>query len=94
MPVSEVGRTLALVFMFSGILLITTIMSVVSTSFYKRKMCKVEDERRQQEFEHLKTVLLNRLSDIDEKRSKFEEKQTKFNDLIEDLRSMIHNNNK
>jgi hypothetical protein len=69
-------------------------MSVVSTSFYKRKMCKVEDERRQQEFEHLKTVLLNRLSDIDEKRSKFEEKQTKFNDLIEDLRSMIHNNNK
>lgn len=57
-------------------------------------MCKVEDERRQQEFEHLKTVLLNRLSDIDEKRSKFEEKQTKFNDLIEDLRSMIHNNNK
>jgi replicative DNA helicase len=69
-------------------------MSVVSTSFYKRKMCKVEDERRQQEFEHLKTVLLNRLSDIDEKRSKFEERQTKFNDLIEDLRSMIHNNNK
>ena len=52
-PVSNIGRTVALMFMFSGILLITTIMSVVSTSFYKRKMSKEEeDERRQQEFEH------------------------------------------
>jgi voltage-gated potassium channel Kch len=84
-PISSIGRTVALVFMFSGILLITTIMSVVSTSFYKKKMSKEEDERRQQEFEHLKTALLNRLSDIDEK-------QTKFNDLVEDLRSTIHNN--
>ena len=92
-PVSSLGRTVALVFMFSGILLITTIMSVVTTSFYKKRMTKEEDEKRQQEFEHLKTVLLDRLSDIDEKQTKFEEKQTMFNDLVQDLRSAIHNNN-
>ena len=64
-PVSELGRTVALVFMFGGILIITTIMSVVSTGFYKKRMNKEENERRQQEFEHLKKVLVDKLSDIE-----------------------------
>ena len=84
-PISDLGRTVALVFMFGGILIITTIMSVVSTGFYKKRVSKEESERRQQEFEHLKNVLMDKLSDIEEKQTMFEEKQAKFNELVNDL---------
>ena len=88
-PISSLGRTVALVFMFGGILIITTIMSVVSTEFYKKRVNKEENERRQEEFEHLKKVLVDKLSDIEEKQTMFEEKQSKFNDLVNDLRSFL-----
>jgi len=64
-PISSLGRTVALVFMFGGILIITTIMSVVSTEFYKKRVNKEENERRREEFEHLKKVLVDKLSDIE-----------------------------
>jgi len=64
-PISSVGRTVALVFMFGGIMTITTIMSVVSTGFYKKRVSKEENERRREEFEHLKKVLVDKLSDIE-----------------------------
>ena len=64
-PISSLGRTVALVFMFGGILTITTIMSIVSTGFYKKRVSKEENERRQEEFEHLKKVLWDKLSDIE-----------------------------
>ena len=88
-PISSLGRTVALVFMFGGILIITTIMSVVSTGFYKNRMSKEENERRQEEFEHLKMVLVNKLSDIEERQAKIEEKQAKFNELVNDLCSSL-----
>ena len=64
-PISSLGRTVALVFMFGGILTITTIMSIVSTGFYKKRVSKEENERRREEFEHLKKVLVDKLSDIE-----------------------------
>ena len=64
-PISSVGRTVALVFMFGGIMTITTIMSVVSTGFYKKRVSKEENERRREEFERLKKVLVDKLSDIE-----------------------------
>ena len=74
-PISSLGRTVALVFMFGGILTITTIMSVVSTGFYKKRMNKEENERRQQEFEHIKKVLVDKLSEIEEKLDKIQGNQ-------------------
>ena len=88
-PISSLGRTVALVFMFGGILIITTIMSVVSTGFYKKRVSKEESERRQEEFEHLKKVLVDKLSDIEEKQTRLEEKQAKFYELVNDLRSSL-----
>jgi len=64
-PISELGRTVALVFMFGGILILTTIMSIVSTGFYRKRVDKEENERRQEEFEHLKKVLWDKLSTIE-----------------------------
>ena len=88
-PISDIGRTVALVFMFGGILIITTIMSVVSTGFYKKRVSKEENQRRLEEFEHLKKVLADKLSDIEEKQIRFEEKQAKFYELVNDLRSIL-----
>ena len=85
-PISDLGRTVALVFMFGGILIITTIMSVVSTGFYRKRVSKEESERRQQEFEHLKNVLMDKLSDMEERQTRIERNQAKFND---DLRSFL-----
>ena len=93
-PISDLGRTVALVFMFCGILIITTIMSVVSTGFYKKRMNKEENERRQQEFEDLKKVLVDKLSDIEERQTRFEEKQAKFNELVNDLHSFLEKSGK
>jgi voltage-gated potassium channel len=86
-PISPLGRMVALVFMFGGILLITTIMSVVSTTFYQKRMSKEENRRRQEEFDHLKTAILNKLSNIEQTQTKFEQNQAKFNELVNDLRS-------
>ena len=69
-PISPLGRTVALFFMFTGILLITIIMSVISTNFYNKRTSKEENDRRQQEFEHLKKVLVDKLSEIEEKLDK------------------------
>ena len=69
-PISHLGRTVALFFMFTGILLITIIMSVISTNFYNKRTNKEENDRRQQEFEHLKKVLVDKLSEIEEKLDK------------------------
>ena len=88
-PISNLGRTVALFFMFTGILLITIIMSVISTNFYSKRMNKEENERRQQEFEHLKKVLVDKLSDKEERQTRFEEKQAKFNELVDDLCSSV-----
>jgi hypothetical protein len=52
-------------------------------------MNKEENERRQQEFEDLKKVLVDKLSDIEERQTRFEEKQAKFNELVNDLHSFL-----
>ena len=64
-------------------------MSVISTNFYSKRMNKEENERRQQEFEHLKKVLVDKLSDKEERQTRFEEKQAKFNELVDDLCSSV-----
>ena len=65
------------------------VATLKSTGFYKKRVSKEESERRQQEFEHLKKVLMDKLSDIEEKQTMFEEKQAKFNELVNDLRSFL-----
>ncbi|MGA7977382.1 MAG: ion channel [Nitrososphaeraceae archaeon] len=93
-PISNLGRTVALFFMFTGILLITIIMSVISTNFYSKRMNKEENERRQQEFEDLKKILVDKLSDIGERQTRFEEKQAKFNELVNDLHTFLEKSGK
>lgn len=74
-PVSNIGRMVAIFYMFLGIAMISTLLSVITNTFYKRRYEKGEYERRVQELNDL----LNRLSGI-------EEKQSKCMDLINQLK--------
>ena len=74
-PVSNIDRMVAIFYMFLGIAMISTLLSVITNTFYKRRYEKGEYERRVQELNDL----LNRLSGI-------EVKQSKCMDLINQLK--------
>jgi voltage-gated potassium channel Kch len=78
-PVSNIGRMVALFYMFFGIAMIAILLSVITNAFYKRRFKKEEREKRDQEVIYLKNELMKRLSDI-------EEKQAKCIDLVSKLR--------
>ena len=82
-PVSNIGRLIALFYMFFGIAMIAILLSVITNTFYKRRFEKEEREKRDQEVIYLKNELMKRLSDI-------EEKQAKCIDLVSRLRWSLH----
>ena len=69
-PVSNIGRIVALFYMFFGISMIAILMSVITNTFYKRKFEKQENEQKEQEVTYLKNELLRRLADLEEKQAK------------------------
>jgi voltage-gated potassium channel Kch len=78
-PVSILGRVVALFYMFFGITMIAILLSVITNTFYKRRFEKEEREKREEQVNYLKNQLMERLSEI-------EEKQAKCIDLINHLR--------
>ena len=78
-PVSNIGRIVALFYMFFGISMIAILLSVITNTFYKRRFEKEEKEKREEQLNFLKNQLMERLSDI-------EQKQAKCIDLINHLR--------
>lgn len=78
-PVSNLGRIVAMVYMFFGISMISMVFYVVSTRVYKRRYEKEEIEKREQQINQLKNELMRRLSDI-------EDKQAKCLDLIHQMK--------
>jgi voltage-gated potassium channel len=78
-PVSNIGRIVALFYMFSGISMIAILLSVITNTFYKKRFEKEEREKREEQLNFLKNQLMERLSEI-------EQKQVKCIDLINHLR--------
>jgi len=78
-PVSNLGRIVAIFYMFFGISMVSLLFFVITNSFYKRRYDKVEIEKREQQLNQLKNELISRLSEI-------EQKQEKCIDLINHLR--------
>jgi len=78
-PVSNLGRIVAIFYMFFGISMVSLLFFVITNSFYKRRYDKVEIEKREQQLNQLKNELMIRLSEI-------EQKQEKCVDLINHLR--------
>lgn len=78
-PISNLGRIVALFYMFFGISMLAILMSVITNTFYKRRFEKEEREKREEQLNYLKNQLMERLSAI-------EQKQAKCIDLINHLR--------
>lgn len=78
-PVSNIGRIVALFYMFFGISMIAILLSVITNTVYKRRFEKEEREKREEQLNFLKNQLMERLSEI-------EQKQAKCIDLINHLR--------
>jgi voltage-gated potassium channel len=69
-PVSNLGRIVAIFYMFFGISLISLMFFVITNSVYRRRYDKIEIEQRQQQLNQLKNELMSRLSEIEEKQAK------------------------
>jgi voltage-gated potassium channel len=78
-PVSNLGRIVAIFYMFFGISMVSVLFFVITNTVYKRRYDKVEIEQRQQQLNQLKNELMGRFSDI-------EEKQAKCLDLINQMK--------
>ena len=78
-PVSNLGRIVAVFYMFFGISMISILFFVITNTFYKRRYDIVEIEKRQQQLDQLKNELVSKLSVL-------EEKQAKCLDLINQMK--------
>ncbi len=83
-PVTSLGRIVALVYMFFGITLITTTLAVISNTFYKKRFEKEETEKKKQDMNYLRNLVISKLADI-------ERKQTECIETVNRLRSSIEN---
>lgn len=69
-PVSNLGRIVAIFYMFFGISMISLMFFVITNTFYRRRYDEVEIEQRQQQLNQLKNELMIKLSDLEEKQGK------------------------
>ena len=83
-PVTSLGRIVALVYMFFGIILVTTTLAVISNTFYKKRFEKEETEKKKQDMNYLRNLVISKLEDI-------ERKQSECIETVNRLRSTIEN---
>jgi voltage-gated potassium channel len=83
-PVTSLGRIVALVYMFFGISLVATLLAVISNTFYKKRIEKEETEKKKQDMNYLRNLVISKLADI-------ERKQSECIETVNRLRSSIEN---
>lgn len=86
-PVTSLGRIMAIIYMFFGITLIAVLLAVISNNFYRKRIDKQESGKKEQETNYLRNLIMKRLSDI-------ELKQSECIELVNQLSSSMENNNK
>lgn len=77
-PVTSVGRMVALVYMFFGIAMISILLSVITNTFYRKKVQKDELEGKEKEMRYLRDLFLGKISEIEVKQSQILELVTKL----------------
>ena len=83
-PVTSLGRIMAIIYMFFGITLIAVLLAVISNNFYRKRIDKQESEKKEQETNYLRNLIMKRLSDI-------ELKQSECIELVNQLSSSMEN---
>jgi voltage-gated potassium channel len=86
-PVTNLGRIVALIYMFFGITLIAILMAVVTNTFYKKRIEKPEIEKKEREMSYLRDIIVKKHSEI-------ETKQAEYTETVNLIRSWIENKGK
>jgi len=84
-PVTSLGRIMAIIYMFFGITLIAVLLAVISNNFYRKRIDKQESKKKEQETNYLRNLIMKRLSDI-------ELKQSECIEVVNQLSSSMENN--
>jgi len=66
-PVTETGRIIALVFMLFGITTLAVFLSVLGTSFYRKRF-----EIEEKEFSHAQKIIIQKLEELEKKQDEIE----------------------
>jgi hypothetical protein len=86
-PVTSLGRIVAIIYMFFGVTLIAILLAVITNTFYKKRFEKEENEKKEQDMNYLRSLVINKLSEI-------ERKQSECIEMVFKLSSSIENNSK
>jgi voltage-gated potassium channel Kch len=86
-PVTNLGRIVAIIYMFFGITLIAILLAVVTNTFYKKRIDKEEISKNEYEINYLRTSVMNKLLEI-------ERKQLECTETMNNLRMSIENGKK
>ena len=86
-PVTSLGRIVAIIYMFFGITLIATLLAVVTNTFYRKRVEKQETDKKEHEMNYLRSLVINKLSEI-------ERRQLECIETVNNLRLSIENSKK
>ncbi len=77
-PVTETGKIIAIFYMFFGIGMLGLCISVLGTSFYKKRF-----EKEEKEITHAQKLILDRMDDLEKNQEKL---QKDLRDLVDQLK--------
>jgi voltage-gated potassium channel len=81
-PVTDIGKIIAIFFMFFGIGVLALFLSVLGTQFYKRRF-----EEDGKEISHAQKLILDRMNDLEKNQEKL---QKELRDLVDELKEKIN----
>ena len=91
-PVTSIGRYVAIVYMGFGISMITLLISTITNNFYKKRVENIDTKKDKEELEFFKKAVMTKLLEL-------EKQQNKILDLFDqlhftkDLDKLKENNN-
>ena len=84
-PVTNLGRAVAILYMGFGISIIALLLSTITNNYYRKKIEVIERKKEKEELDFFKKEVMDKLLDI-------ERKHHQYLDLYNQLQSKINNN--
>ena len=81
-PVSDIGKIIALIYMFFGIGILAIFISVLGTTFYRNRF-----EKEEKLISHAQRLILDRIDDLEKNQEKL---QKDLRDLVDKLKSNLN----
>ena len=78
-PVTETGKIIAIFYMFFGIGILGLFISVLGTSFYKKRF-----EKEEKEISHAQKLILDRMDDLEKNQEKLQKDLRELIDKLKD----------